>query len=268
MRYIKDCISLSSEHDYPLLRQVLRSGFITHDQLFEFMRLGKYESSRSSFNWRVRRLTKYGLIARHTVPSAGKAFVYSITPAGESELAGIGEQFITTPAKPDRNNKELQVAHSLELNNIYLSLLRAGLLVRWVPEIQMRSRNLSMGVRNGKVYDAIVTIRVDERDATFALEYERTAKSEGLYAEVFNKFEAEQDLDHFLYLASTEDVLKFVSWQFRNSKRNVCFGLLADWYRRLLDTQVFDWNCHQYRPFRTALMGGADPTQVSAGVLS
>lgn len=268
MRYIKDSISLSPEHDYPLLRQVLRSGLVTHDQLFEFMQLGNYESSRPTFNWRVRRLTKYGLTVRHTVPSAGKAFVYSITPAGEIELAGIGEQFITTPAKPDRNNKELQVAHSLELNNIYLSLLRADLHVRWVPEIQLRSRNLSMGVRNGKVYDAIVTVRLDNRGATFALEYERTAKSEGLYAEVRNKFEAEQDLDHFLYLASTEDVLKFVSWQFRNSKRNVCFGLLADWYRRLLDTEVFDWTCHQYRPFRTALMGSTDPTEGSTDVLS
>ena len=268
MRYIKGSISLSPEHDYPLLRQVLRSGLVTHDQLFEFMRLGKYESSRSSFNWRVRRLTRYGLTTRHTVASAGKAFVYSITPAGELELAGIGEQFLTTPAKPERNDKELQVAHSLELNNIHLSLLRAGLLVRWVPEIQLRSRNLSMGVRNGKVYDAIVTVRLDTRGATFALEYERTAKSEGLYAEVRYKFEAEQDLDHFLYLASTEDVLKFVSWQFRNSKRNVCFGLLADWYRRLLDTEVFDWTCHQYRPLRTALMGSTDPTEGSTNILS
>jgi predicted transcriptional regulator len=82
MRYIKDSISLSPEHDYPLLRQVLRSGLVTHDQLFEFMQLGNYESSRTTFNWRVRRLTKYGLTVRHTVPSAGKAFVYSITPAG------------------------------------------------------------------------------------------------------------------------------------------------------------------------------------------
>jgi len=267
MRYIKDSISLSPEHDYPLLRQVLRSRLVTHDQLFEFMQLGKYESSRSSFNWRVRRLTKYGMIARHMVPPAGKAFVYSITPAGELELAGIGEQFLTTPAKPDRNDKELQVAHSLELNNIHLSLLRAGLLVRWVPEIQLRSRNLSMDVANGKVYDAIVTVRDNGRDTMFALEYERTAKSKELYAEVFKKFEAEQAFDRFLYLASNEDVLKFVSWQFRNSKRNICFGLLSDWYDRLLDTQVFDWKCHQYRPFRNALMGGTDPTQVSPGVL-
>jgi hypothetical protein len=268
MRYIKDSISLTSEHDYPLLRQVLRSGFVTHDQLFEFMQLGQYESSRSSFNWRVRRLTKYGLTTRHTVPSAGKTFVYSITPAGEIELASAGEHFLTAPAKPDRNDKELQVAHSLELNNIHLSLLRADLLVRWVPEIQVRSRNLSLGVRNGKVYDAIVAVRLDNRDATFALEYERTAKSEEQYTEVRNKFEAEGDLHHFLYLASNEDVLKFVAWQFRNSKRNVCFGLLADWYRRLLDTEVFDWKCHQYRPLRSALTGGTDPTQAPTGVLS
>jgi hypothetical protein len=267
MRYIKDSISLSPAHDYPLLRQVLRSGLVTHDQLFEFMQLGNYESSRPTFNWRVRRLTKYGLSVRHASPSAGKAFVYSITPAGELELAGIGEQFLTTPGKPGRNDKELQVTHSLELNNIHLSLLRADLLVRWVPEIQVRSRNMSMGLPNGKVYDAIVTVRLDNRDATFALEYERTAKSEEQYAEVRNKFESEEDLDHFLYLASTEDVLKFVSWQFRNSKRNICFGLLSDWYGRLLDTQVFDWKCHQYRPFRVAVMGGTDPTQVSPGVL-
>jgi len=58
-----------------------------------------------------------------------------------------------------------------------------------------------------------------------------------------------------------------VSWQFRNSKRNICFGLLSDWYGRLLDTQVFDWKCHQYRPFRNALMGGTDPTHISPGVL-
>jgi hypothetical protein len=112
-----------------------------------------------------------------------------------------------------------------------------------------------------------VTVRVDGRDTVFALEYERTAKSRELYAEVRNKFEAEEDLDRFLYIASNEDVLKFVSWQFRNSNRTVCFGLLADWYRRLLDTEVFDWKCHQYRPFRAALIGGPDHTRASRSVL-
>ena len=268
MRYIKDCINLNSEHDYPLLRQVLRSGFVTHDQLFEFMQLGNHESNRSTFNWRVRRLTRHGLIARHTVPSASKAFVYSITHTGELELASTGEQFLVTPPKPGRNEKELQVAHSLELSNIHLSLLRAGLLVRWVPEIQLRSRNASMGVMGGKVYDAIVTVRLAERESTFALEYERTPKSEKQYAEVLSKFDSEQEVERFLYLASTEELLKFVSWQFRNSDRWVCFGLLTDWYRHLLDTQVFNWKCHQYRSFRIALLDRLDSAQVSAGAFA
>ena len=268
MRYIKDCINLNSEHDYPLLRQVLRSGFVTHDQLFEFMQLGNHESNRSTFNWRVHRLTRHGLIARHAVPSASKAFVYSITPTGELELASTGEQFLVTSPKPGRNEKELQVAHSLELSNIHLSLLRAGLIVGWVPEIQLRSRNRSMDVRKGKVYDAIITVRVDEHDATFALEYERTVKSEEQYADVLNKFDSEKNLDLFLYLASTEEVLKFVCWRFRNSKRYVCFGLLADWYRDLLDTDVFDWTGHQYRPFRAALSANPNTSLGSTGLRS
>jgi hypothetical protein len=246
----------------------LHAGFVTHEQLFEFMQLGQHESSRSTFNWRARRLTAYGLIARHTVPSLGKTYVYSITPEGALELASTGECFLVTPPKPSRNEKELRVAHSLELNSIHLSLLRTGALARWVPEIQVRSRNASMGVVNGKIYDAIVTVRLEEHDATFALEYERTAKSEEQYIDVLNRFEAEDGLDRFLYLAPSENVLKFVSWQFRNSKRHVCFGLLADWYRRLLDTEVFDWKYHQYRPFRTALGSTTHPARVSAAALA
>jgi len=268
MRYIKDCISLNSEHDHPLLRQVLRSGFITHEQLIEFMQLGGYESCRSTFNWRARRLTAYGLIARCTPPSLGKMFVYSITAAGALELASTGEQYLVAPPKARRHGYDLQVAHSLEINNIHLSLLRAGMLARWVPEIQLRSWNALSGIGNNKVYDAIVTIRLQDRAATFALEYERTAKSEDDYDDIRSKLDAEVRVERFLYLAPSEDVLRFVSWQFRNSPRDVCFGLLADWYRRLLDTEVFNWQWQEYRPFRIALLGSARPAQVSAMALS
>jgi hypothetical protein len=96
-------------------------------------------------------------------------------------------------------------------------------------------------------------VRLEHRYVTFTLEYEMTAKSEERYADILNDFDLEKNLDRFLYLASSEDVLRFVSWQFRNSKRYICFGLLADLYRRLLETEVFDWECHQYRPLRNAL---------------
>lgn len=39
MRYRKGTIALSDIRDYPLLRRVLHSGFITSDQLHEFMQL-------------------------------------------------------------------------------------------------------------------------------------------------------------------------------------------------------------------------------------
>jgi hypothetical protein len=73
-------------------------------------------------------------------------------------------------------------------------------------------------------------------DLTLALEYERS----------------ETDFARFVYVTSSDEVLRFVSLQFRNSKGYVCSGLPVDWYRRLLDREVFDWKCHQYRPFRAA----------------
>ena len=54
MRYAKGSIQLSASHDHPLLRQVLRCGFVTHDQLFAFLRRDCYERNRQSFDWRAR----------------------------------------------------------------------------------------------------------------------------------------------------------------------------------------------------------------------
>jgi hypothetical protein len=68
MRYWKGSIALSPTQDYPLLRQVLRSTFVTHRQLYDFMRLAYCTSSRHSFNNRVRRLVKHNYLIRDKVP--------------------------------------------------------------------------------------------------------------------------------------------------------------------------------------------------------
>ena len=52
MRYPKGSIQLSQSRDLSLLRQILRSEFVTHSQLFEFSQLNHYEKSRNSFDWR------------------------------------------------------------------------------------------------------------------------------------------------------------------------------------------------------------------------
>src|SRR5271157_5418766 len=53
MRHAKGTIALSQEQDLPMLRQVLNSQFITHTQLWRFMRNACIELSRASFCWRV-----------------------------------------------------------------------------------------------------------------------------------------------------------------------------------------------------------------------
>ena len=64
MRYWKGSIALSSTRDYPLLRHVFQSGFITHNQLFELLELDYCVSSRNAFNNRVLRLVRHGLLNR------------------------------------------------------------------------------------------------------------------------------------------------------------------------------------------------------------
>ena len=86
--------------------------------------------------------------------------------------------------------------------------------------------------------------------------------------DILGGFDSEKSLDRFLYLASSEDVLRCVSWQFRNSERHVCLGRLADWYRRLLDTEVFDWKCHQNRLLRTVLNSSTYPVQIPTAALA
>ena len=78
MRYEKGTMELSPARDIPLLQQVLRSGFVTGNQLYEFMRLEQTEGSRQAFDHRVRRLVGHGLIEKRPGLARGRHQVYSI----------------------------------------------------------------------------------------------------------------------------------------------------------------------------------------------
>src|SRR6266496_6566301 len=86
LRYLKGSIVLSETHDYPLLRQVLHCTFVTPDQLFQLMRLDYCASSRTAFDNRLRRLLAHQLLLRHDIATMSRGVVYSISPAGASEL--------------------------------------------------------------------------------------------------------------------------------------------------------------------------------------
>jgi hypothetical protein len=238
MRYWKGSIALSPTRDYPLLRQVLHSGFITHNQLFEFLRLDYSASSRNAFNNRVRRLLKHGLLIRREMPFANREAVYSVSEAGASELAGQGEHYVQPVGNSRSNAAHSGLHHSLELNEIHLALKRSGTLVYWMPETEIRSRNDLTSNGYWKYYDAVVVVRLAGQDCRFALEYERTPKATRQYINIRQRLEQETSIAHFLYLVPNHDLLSFVVDRLGDCKRAVYFGLFRDFLQQTLALPV------------------------------
>src|SRR4029077_3380875 len=181
MRYWKGSIALSTTRDYPLLREVLHSGFVTHGQLLEFMRLDYCASSRNAFSNRVLRLVKHGLLIRHELPFTNRELVYSVSEAGASEWAGKGECHVCSAGQLKSGNGQGRLHRSLDLNEIHLALKRTGTLVYWTSETEIQSRNDLTTAGYWKYYDAVVVVRLAGQDCRFALEYERTPKAARQY---------------------------------------------------------------------------------------
>ena len=236
MRYRKGSIALSGTRDYSLLRQVLHSGFITHTQLFEFLRLDYCVSSRNVFNNRVLRLVNHRLLVRHDLPLTNRESVYSISEAGASELVSKGECYVRTDL-PAFGNGRSHLNHALDLNEIHLALKRTGTLVYWTPETEIRSRNDLTANGYWKYYDAVVVVRLAGQDCKFALEYERTPKAGRHYVTVRQRIELETSINQFLYLVPNYDLLWFVADKL-NCKGAVYFGLFKDFLQETLALPV------------------------------
>lgn len=231
MRYWKGSIVLSPTRDQPLLREVLRSGFITHDQLFESLRLDHCLSSRKAFNNRVLRLTKHGLLARHERLVGCREVVYSVAAPAWSARAKSGEQ-------GDPPNRKRLLRHCLDLNEIHLALKRTGSLIHWMPEAEIRLRNDLSPYGYWKYYDAVVVVRLAEQDCKFALEYERTAKAARHYAAIRERIEQETAIRNFLYLVPNHDFMWFMVQKLSHCKRAVYIGLFHDFLEQTLALRV------------------------------
>jgi hypothetical protein len=236
MRYWKGMIALSEVRDYPLLRRVLHSGFVTSAQLYEFMKLDYCASSRNAFDNRLRRLLAHDLLVRHEIPTMNRGVVYSLSRAGASELVGRGEYYSGSMNVGKEFNGHMQ--HALELNDIHLALRRTRTLTHWTPEPDIRSRNEFTGIGYVKDYDAVVAVRIDEQEYHFALEYERTQKANRRYREIQTRIQAETEVRHFLYLVSNYDLLLFLLKKFAGCRRPVYFGLRQDFLTHGLCLQV------------------------------
>ncbi|MFY9529057.1 MAG: hypothetical protein WBC04_10475 [Candidatus Acidiferrales bacterium] len=267
MRYPKGSIQLNQSQDLPLLRQILHSEFVTHSQLFEFMQLNHYERSRKSFDWRLRRLVARELVRRQIKPDCTGEVVYSVASSAAVLLQGMGEYCLVGRDRFNGKEAERNVLHAIGLNEIHLSVLRAGLLVRWMGSMEIRSQNELTEFGFAKDYDAVMTVRIEAGEQRFALEYERSPKTIKYYKHAAESLSGEAHVNHVLYLVCNYDLLQFISGFFRNSECRVSFGLVKDWHIQLLDMPVSCSSATHFLRFRETLHDagtGVGATAISA----
>jgi hypothetical protein len=261
MRYPKGSIQLNQSRDLPLLRQILRSEFVTHSQLFEFSQLNHYERNRNSFHWRMRRLVGRGLVVRQTLPAGTGDAVYSVGSTAATLLQSMGEYCLIGCGRADASTASKNALHAIGLNEIHLTALRAGVLVRWTSAVEIRSQNELTAFGFAKDYDAIMTVRTDIGERRFALEYERSPKPAKFYRPIAACMSQEIHVSRLLYLVANYDILRFVSGFFASAKFPVFFGLVSDWHAHLLEMPILDGRAKRTFPFRQALNGSAEKTE-------
>lgn len=171
---------------------------------------------------------------RREIPTINRGIVYSISQAGASEMISRGEYYSGSTVQGEPAGGHVQ--HALELNDVHLALKRTGMLVRWTPESDIRSRNEFTDIRYVKDYE--VAVRVDGHEKRFALEYERTPKTKRRYEAVRRRIEAETEFQHFLYLVPNHDLLAFLRREFQDCNRAVHFGLRRDFLTDALKLSV------------------------------
>ena len=207
MRYAKNSVVVQAERDIPLLREVRNSKFVSHIQLFELMRFGGWESSRDSFNWRVRRLLKARFLSVCDGSFGAGTVVYRISREGVALLEYHGQFTTVMHSKTEHLPHISHVFHSLELNRIQLALAAQNLLADWQSEIEIASFNTISGTPYQKDYDAIVDVWIGDRKARFALEYENSLKSYRQYDRIKDALQMERQIACIRYLTSGMEVL-------------------------------------------------------------
>ena len=238
MRYAKNSLVIQAERDIPLLRQVRNLKFVSHSQLFELMKFGGWESSRDSFNWRVRRLLKARCFSICDGAFGAGSAVYRISREGIALLEYHGQFTTVLHSKTEHLPHLSHVFHSLELNRIQLALANENLLAGWQSEIEVASFNTISSSPYQKDYDAIVDVWIGEQKARFALEYERSLKSYRQYDRIKTALEAERQVGCVLYLTSGMEMLLHLVQEFRSVHQMLAFANATDFKKMLLETRV------------------------------
>ena len=238
MRYAKNSLVINPERDIPLLLQVRNSRFISHQQLFEFMQYQGIDHSRSSFNWRTRRLLGSGYLSVCECRSGAGSPVYRITKEGLALLEHGGHFTTVLHSRTEHLPHVSQIFHALELNGIQLRLRRQNLLAGWHSDVEVASFNNISRSPYQKDYDAVVDVWLGDKRVCFALEYERSLKSARQYERVRQALESEQQVGCILYLTAGIEILVHLVHEFQTVSTNLAFANAPDFAELLLDTTV------------------------------
>jgi hypothetical protein len=209
--------------DKEVLHLVADARYVTHSQLFRLTRLKALEVKRAVFNWRARRLVKSGLLRKQVIPYLGMDVLYSITNSGIEALEEMGITYLGGGyVKEDKTPNELQLRHVLEINQIRLALECSAALLSWTSEAFIRVLNLCPTLRYAKTYDAVVRVALgDNVYSEFAIEYERSVKSEQRYEKIVQAIDGETRLHVILYLISSYEVGATLRPYFQNARQTV-----------------------------------------------
>jgi hypothetical protein len=238
MRYPKGSVVVTGAGDIPLLRMVRNCRFVSHQQLFELLQHDAVESSRGSFNWRMRRLLKAGRVDRVKDVFWKGSAVYTVNQNGLVELESQGEFAVALHSGTHQMPDRAQVFHALELNAIRLSLVRSALLVSWQSEVEVTSANMVSTAPYQKDYDAIVKVWLGNEVREFALEYEHSLKSAKQYEKIHGALEAERRVGCVLYLTVDPNLLTVILYQLTPVSTRLGFLTSRAFREQLLEASV------------------------------
>ena len=229
MRHLPGSIVISDEADVPLLRTVHRAGHVTIHQLYASVYPHPATEKRlwDAVSWRVGRLVKNEFLDR--TPVAGlHGTILSLGKNGELYLQGCEQFLIERAGRTRGSNKRHQIWHDVELFDIQLALRRAGVVVLWESEAEVKAVNDFTTDRYAKDYDAIVTFRSGQRCGKVAIEYERTPKWSKKYEAIGTVLDNENKLDSCLYLVPNRELHAFLLHSLRNARRRIVIALASE----------------------------------------
>ena len=220
----------ANRRDGKILEIVATANWITHRQLSDIAKITRLEKNDNwkVFEWRVRRLSEWGLLKKQRPSFLNQAILYSITKNGIFRLETIGIHPLSLAYDHGDPKSEGCITHALELNRVWISLLGSGILSRWLPDSAIRVLLRAGSQEYAKVYDAVATLREGYELCKIGIEYERSLKAIERYQEIASKLDEDRGVQAVLYLCPNNDALRTITDVFFRSKKPVIAALMED----------------------------------------